>query len=109
MAEYRVTPGRVAAWAKGKQAGREGSIPVTSWIATQPTRHAQVTHGSGRMVQTGHEWLSIPDKTFVMTGALRPPHFPGPNAEFSVSAAPSAQCSRCRRTSPWTCGAGTCS
>lgn len=30
MAEYRVTPGHVAAWAKGKQAGRGGSIPVTS-------------------------------------------------------------------------------
>lgn len=34
------------------------------------------------MVQTGQEWLSIPDKTFVMTGALHTPRRPWFGRDF---------------------------
>lgn len=36
------------------------------------------------MMQTGHELLSIPDKTLVMTGALRPARFRGSDAALEI-------------------------
>lgn len=50
----RVEPGRVAAWAEGRQAGsgRQNTSPQLNPGAVDPTR--SVTHGTDSMMQTGH-------------------------------------------------------
>lgn len=63
---------------------------VRSSISACPEEFIVVTHGTDTMVQTAKALTTIPGKTIVLTGSLRPARFKESDAEFNIGAAISA-------------------
>ncbi len=60
---------------------------VRKAVEEAPTPHILITHGTDTLVETARALEGVPDKTIVLTGALKPARFRDTDAVFNVAAA----------------------
>lgn len=62
----------------------EDRAHIVRHVVNSPHTHILITHGTDTMTQTATALRGIPDKTIVLTGAMRPAAFRHTDALFNV-------------------------
>lgn len=60
---------------------------LVDWVRASRHRQIVITHGTDTMIQTGLSLMDIPEKTIVLTGAMRPAAFKDSDAPFNIGCA----------------------
>jgi len=53
-------------------------------VEEDPASHILITHGTDTMAETGRRLLQVPEKTIVITGAMKPASFKRTDAYFNI-------------------------